>query len=69
MDRLIFNMKRDIKIKIHGTSYERVYQLIGKLRNKKILHLEKTMKQNKINASWYGERILHFEGSQTKSEI
>ena len=42
MDRLIFNMKRDIKIKIHGTSYESVYQLIGKLRNKKILHLEKT---------------------------
>ena len=34
----------------------------------KIKNLEESVKQNRVDASCYGERILHFEGSQAQSE-
>lgn len=32
-DRVMLNAKRDIKIKMHGISWDCVYHLTGKLRN------------------------------------
>ena len=55
-------------IAFSGTSWELAYYLIVKLRNMKIKNLEESVKQNRVDASCYGERILHFEGSQAQSE-
>ena len=47
-DRTIINAKRDIKINTHGASCECV-SFNGKVKHRKIKHLEKTVEQNGIN--------------------